>query len=352
MEIIVIVTIDIARCNYMLLGNGLLVSLQGIESSILIGPYGRFHCCGVEAKQTYERLKSERDTDWSFCQDPFGAMNHCNNKDDLTVRDHAGKEIPAKTVFGLAIRHLKEQSLQQIRHSGRKDVSQNDCVWEFILPPDWSDIAVQTFKKATEIPAHLLSVERKEINICEELCCEELVNEILLSLSLLVNQLQLPNLDEFQHEHVNNTRNFHTKSSNQNQSFHLVYQLVEDLRKQKSSISVCGLLEFLEDILGHLENLDGSQVLRQTKKTLQQILGAVRNRLNVKGYSDHACDMHSITKCKKNADDGNYSPIGYDRQHTCFPGTSEPNTNIFIKDSFHLFETASYCNPGNKRQSD
>ncbi|XP_060594731.1 heat shock 70 kDa protein 12A-like [Ruditapes philippinarum] len=132
---------------------GQLVSSKG-PTCVLIKPDGKtLHSFAFDAETKYAELAEEGEhKDWYFFKRfkmmLFGKIGIQRN---IMLEDATEKKLPAKTVFSLAIRFLKDDLLsmsKQRLNDGGLDV--NDIHWVLTVPAIWNDAAKQFMREAAE----------------------------------------------------------------------------------------------------------------------------------------------------------------------------------------------------------
>ncbi|KAK3577061.1 hypothetical protein CHS0354_003148 [Potamilus streckersoni] len=108
---------------------------------------------GYDAETKYADLASDDSSEyqrWYFFR-RFKIMLHekMNFDRNITLEDETKKSLPAKTVFSLAIRYLKEDMLKTSRDRlGSGHIMEDEITWVLTVPPIWNDAAKQFMKEA------------------------------------------------------------------------------------------------------------------------------------------------------------------------------------------------------------
>ncbi|XP_052795059.1 heat shock 70 kDa protein 12A-like [Mya arenaria] len=143
---------------------GQLVSSKG-PTCVLIKPDGRtLAAFGYEAESRYADLaEEEKHVNWFFFR-RFKMMLYgkIGMQRDILLKDATGKELPAKTVFSLSIKFLRDDMLamsqQRLAGDGLAD---NEVHWVLTVPAIWNDAAKQFMREAAEeagIPSDQLTI--------------------------------------------------------------------------------------------------------------------------------------------------------------------------------------------------
>ncbi|XP_052795057.1 heat shock 70 kDa protein 12A-like isoform X2 [Mya arenaria] len=141
-----------------------LVSQKG-PTCVLIKPDGRtLHSFAYDAESKYAELSGEeKHTDWYYFR-RFKMMlfDKIGMHRDIKISDATDKKLPAKTVFSLSIKYLKDDLLrmsdQQIAGGSLRP---EEIHWVLTVPAIWNDAAKQFMREAAEeagIPGNRLSI--------------------------------------------------------------------------------------------------------------------------------------------------------------------------------------------------
>ena len=128
-----------------------LVSLK-TPTSILLNPQQEFECFGYDAEDRYTALANEDlHEEWYYFR-RFKMMLHgqLGIKRDVNVKTVDGKkELPALTIFSMAIKFLKDHLTTTLdkRDTG---VRPDDVQWVLTVPAIWNDPAKQFMREAAE----------------------------------------------------------------------------------------------------------------------------------------------------------------------------------------------------------
>ncbi|KAK3578319.1 hypothetical protein CHS0354_004229 [Potamilus streckersoni] len=132
---------------------GQLVSMKA-PTTVLIKPDGRtFDSFGYEAESKYSELASEDNNEYKrwyyfrrFKMMLHGKMGLNRNVD---IEDETQKSLPAKTVFSLVIRYLKEDMLKNSKDKlSSGHLTEDEITWVLTVPAIWTDAAKQFMREA------------------------------------------------------------------------------------------------------------------------------------------------------------------------------------------------------------
>ncbi|XP_060065172.1 heat shock 70 kDa protein 12A-like [Ylistrum balloti] len=133
------------------IGSGKLMS-QKAPSSVLLSPDKKFHSFGYEAENKYSELTEENDhTGWLYFKQ-FKMLLH-NNKTlgrSTLIKDINGEMMPAKTIFSMAIRYLKEHLMTMVQKQVVSDVEEDMIGWVITVPAIWDEGAKQFMREAAQ----------------------------------------------------------------------------------------------------------------------------------------------------------------------------------------------------------
>ncbi|KAL3879883.1 hypothetical protein ACJMK2_032159 [Sinanodonta woodiana] len=132
---------------------GQMVSLKA-PTTVLIKPDARtFDSFGYEAETKYSELASEDNNEhkrWYYFR-RFKMMLHgkMGLRRNIDIEDETKKSLPAKTVFSLVIRYLKEDMM---KHSTDRlssgHIREDEITWVLTVPAIWTDAAKQFMREA------------------------------------------------------------------------------------------------------------------------------------------------------------------------------------------------------------
>ncbi|KAK3576893.1 hypothetical protein CHS0354_012950 [Potamilus streckersoni] len=118
-------------------------------TTVLIKPDGMtFHSFGYDAESKYEELSPEEAKQWYYFK-RFKMTLHGKKLDrSLSLTDATGKHLPARVVFSLAIRYLREDMLINIndRLAGGR-MRDEEIFWVLTVPAIWDDGAKQFMRE-------------------------------------------------------------------------------------------------------------------------------------------------------------------------------------------------------------
>ncbi|KAH3747262.1 heat shock 70 kDa protein 12A-like isoform X2 [Dreissena polymorpha] len=130
-----------------------IVSLKA-PTCALIRPCGAvLEHFGYEAESRYSDLALEKlHGDWFYFK-RFKMMlfNKMDLHRDTEIEDAMGKKLPARIVFSLCIKYLKDDAMKTIntRLTG-DEIRENDIRWVLTVPAIWNDAAKQFMREAAE----------------------------------------------------------------------------------------------------------------------------------------------------------------------------------------------------------
>ncbi|KAK3607274.1 hypothetical protein CHS0354_002895 [Potamilus streckersoni] len=132
---------------------GQLVTLKA-PTTVLIKPDGKtLDSFGYEAESKYAELtnqgNNEHETWYYFHRFKMLLHEKMELKRDLELEDETRKILPAKTVFSLTIRYLKEDMLNTSRDRlGGDEIREDEITWVLTVPAIWNDAAKQFMREA------------------------------------------------------------------------------------------------------------------------------------------------------------------------------------------------------------
>ncbi|KAL4221970.1 hypothetical protein ACF0H5_018018 [Mactra antiquata] len=131
------------------MGEGMTDYTDKAPTTVLLYPDGKFHSFGYEAEDEYALLvDGEVFHDWYFFRN--FKMKLYSNKDlrrDSVLRDIDGKQMPALTIFTMAINYMRKQLLHDLLKRDAR-VTVDDISWVLTVPAIWSDAAKQFMREA------------------------------------------------------------------------------------------------------------------------------------------------------------------------------------------------------------
>ncbi|KAK3578318.1 hypothetical protein CHS0354_004228 [Potamilus streckersoni] len=132
---------------------GPLVSMKA-PTTVLIKPDGRtFDSFGYDAESKYSELASDDNNEhkrWYYFR-RFKMMLHGKLGLDrnIDLEDETQKSLPAKTVFSLTIRYLKEDMLKNSKDKlSSGHLIEDEITWVLTVPAIWTDAAKQFMREA------------------------------------------------------------------------------------------------------------------------------------------------------------------------------------------------------------
>ncbi|KAL3879607.1 hypothetical protein ACJMK2_032152 [Sinanodonta woodiana] len=132
---------------------GQMVSLKA-PTTVLIKPDARtFDSFGYEAETKYSELASDDNNEhkrWYYFR-RFKMMLHGKMGLDrnIDVEDETQKPLPAKTVFSLVIRYMKDDMLKNIKDRlSCGHITEDEIAWVLTVPAIWTDAAKQFMREA------------------------------------------------------------------------------------------------------------------------------------------------------------------------------------------------------------
>ncbi|KAK3602831.1 hypothetical protein CHS0354_026385 [Potamilus streckersoni] len=127
--------------------SGSLLSLK-CPTCVLFDPNGKFHSFGYEAENKYSELAQDNEhRKWYYFR--RFKMTLCGKqiKREMEINDDKGLKMPARKIFGAAIKFLKKHLLDTLSTRGT-GVAENDIHWVLTVPAIWSDAAKQFMREA------------------------------------------------------------------------------------------------------------------------------------------------------------------------------------------------------------
>ncbi|XP_045204481.2 heat shock 70 kDa protein 12A-like [Mercenaria mercenaria] len=118
-------------------------------TTVLLRPDQSFDSFGYDAEDKYcDLADNEEHQDWYFFK-RFKMLLHnkLGLKRDIHIPDAMGKEMPAKTIFAIAIRFIKNHLLQMIEARGI-EFYEDDIFWVLTIPAIWNEPAKQFMREA------------------------------------------------------------------------------------------------------------------------------------------------------------------------------------------------------------
>ncbi|XP_056013359.1 heat shock 70 kDa protein 12B-like [Ostrea edulis] len=155
-----------------------LLSLQ-TPSVVLLKPNKTFHAFGYEAENKYASLAEDSEhMEWFYFK--RFKMTVCQNKSlrrTTIIKDANGKEMPAKTIFTMAIKYLKDH-LMGILNSHGAEITEDLILWVLTVPAIWNEVAKEVMTEAAAeagiLSKQLLLVSEPEAatNYCSHILME------------------------------------------------------------------------------------------------------------------------------------------------------------------------------------
>ncbi|XP_061183692.1 heat shock 70 kDa protein 12A-like isoform X2 [Saccostrea echinata] len=155
--------LKINACNW-IAGNQALVSHK-TPSVVLLKPDKTFHSFGYDAENKYATLAEDNEHEGWLYFKRFKMTLHRNKSLRRTtiIKDINGKEMPAMTVFTMAIKYLKEHLMKTL--TTRVDTFTEDLIrWVLTVPAIWDEGAKQFMMEA----AVDAGIERKQLILALE----------------------------------------------------------------------------------------------------------------------------------------------------------------------------------------
>lgn len=132
---------------------GQLVSQKG-PTCVLIEPNGKMlHSFGYEAENKYVELALDKvHTEWYFFKRfKMILFDKLGIERNILLEDSTGKKLPAKSVFSLSIKYLKDDLIKTSEKTIAADgLSKDDIHWVLTVPAIWNDAAKQFMREAAE----------------------------------------------------------------------------------------------------------------------------------------------------------------------------------------------------------
>ncbi|XP_033743258.1 heat shock 70 kDa protein 12B-like [Pecten maximus] len=166
------------------IGSGKLMS-QKAPSSVLLSPDKKFDSFGYDAETKYSELSEENNhKGWLYFRH-FKMLLH-NNKTlgrSTLIKDINGEMMPAKTIFSMAIRYLREHLLGMAQKQVVSDLDEGMIGWVITVPAIWDEGAKQFMREAAQVAgictdylklalepeaASLYCMKEHAIRVCEE----------------------------------------------------------------------------------------------------------------------------------------------------------------------------------------
>ncbi|KAL3878899.1 hypothetical protein ACJMK2_031225 [Sinanodonta woodiana] len=125
-------------------------NLQSLKcpTCVLFNPYGVFDSFGYEAENKYSDLAQDNEHRmWYYFQRFKLILYGKQITRDMEIQDDKGLKMPAKKIFGAAIKYLKTHLLNTLSVRGT-GVDENDIHWVLTVPAIWRDAAKQFMREA------------------------------------------------------------------------------------------------------------------------------------------------------------------------------------------------------------
>ncbi|XP_062596442.1 heat shock 70 kDa protein 12B-like [Saccostrea cucullata] len=155
--------LKISACNW-IAGNQSLISLK-TPSVVLLKPDKTFHSFGYEAENKYATLAEDDEHEgWLYFR-RFKMTLHKNKslRRTTTIKDINGVEMPAMTIFTMAVKYLKDHLMKTL--TSRVDNFTEDLIrWVLTVPAIWDEGAKQFMMEAA-IDA---GIDRKQLVLALE----------------------------------------------------------------------------------------------------------------------------------------------------------------------------------------
>ncbi|KAL4230425.1 Heat shock 70 kDa protein 12A [Mactra antiquata] len=144
---------DPTKCSAKNWSGGQLVSMKG-PTCVLINPDGQtLHSFGFDAESKYADLAGEEEhsTWYFFRRFKMKLFSQKGVQRDAILEGENGKKLPAKRVFSLSIKYLKDDLIKTSndRISGSA-VGEADMHWVLTVPAIWNDAAKQFMREAAQ----------------------------------------------------------------------------------------------------------------------------------------------------------------------------------------------------------
>ncbi|KAL4230424.1 Heat shock 70 kDa protein 12A [Mactra antiquata] len=144
---------DPTKCSAKNWTGGQLVSMKG-PTCVLINPDGEtLHSFGYDAESKYADLAGdeEHSTWYFFRRFKMKLFSEKGVQRDTILEGENGKKLPAKRVFSLSIKYLKDDLIKTSndRISGSA-VGEADMHWVLTVPAIWNDAAKQFMREAAQ----------------------------------------------------------------------------------------------------------------------------------------------------------------------------------------------------------
>ncbi|KAK3602828.1 hypothetical protein CHS0354_026380 [Potamilus streckersoni] len=133
---------------------GSLMSLK-CPTCVLFDQKKQFHSFGYEAEDKYSELALDEEHEkWHYFRRFKMTLHNKQIKRDVEIHDDKGLTMPAKKVFGSAIKFLKTHLLGTLKNRGT-EIAEKDIHWILTVPAIWSDAAKQFMREAAVSEAEI-----------------------------------------------------------------------------------------------------------------------------------------------------------------------------------------------------
>ncbi|KAL5012280.1 hypothetical protein ScPMuIL_010831 [Solemya velum] len=130
-----------------------IASGQGLVSwktptTVLLNPDKTFDSFGYKAEEKYAELAEEEEHEEWYYFSRFKMMLHnkLGLKRDISLEDANGKQMPANTIFTMALKFLADHVMETL-HSRSIDVRKKDVHWVLTVPAIWNEPAKQFMRE-------------------------------------------------------------------------------------------------------------------------------------------------------------------------------------------------------------
>ncbi|XP_056013346.1 heat shock 70 kDa protein 12A-like isoform X2 [Ostrea edulis] len=139
--------LKINACNW-IAGSQALVSLK-TPSVVLLKPNKTFHAFGYEAENKYASLAEDNEHEGWLYFKRFKMTLHQNKslRRTTSIKDVNGNEMPAMTIFTMAIKYLKDHLMGTLK-SRVAEFTEDLILWVLTVPAIWDEGAKQFMTEA------------------------------------------------------------------------------------------------------------------------------------------------------------------------------------------------------------